>query len=190
VLYNGDADYNCNIFGNIAVADEVDHKGYSTAGWQKMQTSDNVRHGEVRQSGRFALARIYESGHEVPFYQPLAALELFERALNRKDIATGKQAISASFKTAGSTTSTYREGNGTVQYEVVPTDATYNTTTNKPNPYKSQSQSKAAKKEDSAHGRSSSHRRPRQAARAMRPTLPERRSLHGQNQRPFRVKRH
>jgi len=35
----------------------------------------------VKQSGHFAFVRIYESGHEVPFYQPLASLEMFERAI-------------------------------------------------------------------------------------------------------------
>lgn len=80
--------------------------------------------------------RIYESGHEVPFYQPLAALELFERALGRKDIATGKHAVTShgGYKTHGPPTSDYREGNSTVVMEVLPSDATYNTTLNGPNP--------------------------------------------------------
>lgn len=30
---------------------------------------DGIEYGEVRQYGNFSFARIYESGHEVPYYQ-------------------------------------------------------------------------------------------------------------------------
>lgn len=80
--------------------------------------------------------RIYESGHEVPFYQPLAALEMFERTLSRKDIATGQKKMKqhGGYWTHGSSTSDYREGNSTIVFKVLGTDATYNTTLNGPNP--------------------------------------------------------
>jgi carboxypeptidase D len=91
-------------------------------------------HGQVKQAGNFAFARIYESGHEVPFYQPLVSLELFHRAIAGLDIATGEVLYTPDYKTVGTPKSTYREGNGTVQFEVLPWDATYNTTTNEPNP--------------------------------------------------------
>lgn len=102
-----------------------------------MHTSDApVVHGQIKQSANFAFARIYESGHEVPFYQPLAALELFDRAIHGTDIATGKINIEkgCGYKTKGTVKSEYREGNATVQFKVVPDDAVYNTTTNMPNP--------------------------------------------------------
>jgi carboxypeptidase C (cathepsin A) len=35
---------------------------------------DGTEYGEVRQYGKFSFARIYESGHEIPYYQR----ELFE----------------------------------------------------------------------------------------------------------------
>lgn len=41
---------------------------------------------------------------------------------------------SEGYKTVGTAESTYREGNSTVQFAVLPTNATYNTTTNAPNP--------------------------------------------------------
>lgn len=80
--------------------------------------------------------RIYESGHEVPFYQPLVALEMFERALSRKDIATGheKTCHHGGYRTVGTPTSDYREGNSTIVLKVLDPDATYNTTLNGPNP--------------------------------------------------------
>ena len=67
-------------------------------------------------------------------YQPLASLEIFERAIAGLDIATGKTKVSSSYKTIGPSKSTYREGNSTIQFSVVNATATYNTTTNVPNP--------------------------------------------------------
>lgn len=109
-------------------------EGYSKAGFTNISTSDKVVHGQVKQSGTFSFLRIYESGHEVPFYQPLASLEIFERALKQIDIATGKEKIKHDYKTVGTPTSTYREGNATVQFEVTPKNATYNTALNAPDP--------------------------------------------------------
>ena len=75
----------------------------------------------------------------MPFYQPLTSLELFERAILRKDLATGEKHITSSYKTKGTPTSDYREGNSTIVFEVLPSNATYNTTLNGPNPSASES---------------------------------------------------
>ncbi|CAG8949403.1 hypothetical protein HYFRA_00005032 [Hymenoscyphus fraxineus] len=132
VLFAGDADYNCNWLGSEAVAEVVNTPGYSSAGYTNITTSDSIVHGQVKQSGLFSFSRIYESGHEVPFYQPLVALELFDRAINGKDIATGLVDVKSGYITNGTAKSTYREGNGTMSFEVLPPDSTYNTTTNRP----------------------------------------------------------
>jgi carboxypeptidase D len=129
--------YTGNWIGNEAVVDfEIKPPGWSSAGYVDISTSDDVVHGQVKQSASFAFARIYEAGHEVPFYQPVVALEMFERAITGYDIATGttKVAKGSSYKTTGPPKSTYREGGATVQHKVLPTDSTYNTTTNAPNP--------------------------------------------------------
>ncbi|KAI0901605.1 carboxypeptidase S1 [Annulohypoxylon nitens] len=131
-IYAGDADYNCNWLGGEAVAEEIAAPGFSKAGYVDMVTSDNVTHGQVKQAGKFSFTRIYESGHEVPFYQPLAALEYFERAIKGHDIQTGRAPVSADYTTKGTPKSTYRQGNATVQWEVLPANATYDTTTNQP----------------------------------------------------------
>ena len=106
------------------------------AGYANISTSDDIVHGQVKQNENFAFVRIYYSGHEVPFYQPLAGLELFERAIHGVDLRTGKTAVRAGsgYKTKGSAKSTYHEGNATIQYEVLPSNATYNTSTGAPNP--------------------------------------------------------
>lgn len=132
LLYAGDADYNCNLIGNEVVSGQIGAPGFDTAGYTNIKTSDHITHGQVKQSGSFGFARIYESGHEVPYYQPLAALEIFARAIKRTDIATGTVAVTAKYKTTGPAKSTYREGNSTIQNKVTPSCATYNTTTNAP----------------------------------------------------------
>ncbi|KAI1170071.1 Alpha/Beta hydrolase protein [Nemania sp. FL0916] len=131
-LYAGDADYNCNWLGSEQIATAVNAPGYSKAGYRDVQTSDGVVHGQVRQAGKFSFTRVYESGHEVPFYQPLAALEYFQRAISGKDIETGKEKVGKGYRTDGPSVSTYREGNGTIQFTVTPANLTYDTTTNKP----------------------------------------------------------
>lgn len=82
-------------------------------------------HGQVKAAGKFSFVRIYESGHEVPFYQGLTALEMFERAVYGKDIATGKKTPNHGYFTEGSKKSEFREGNSTIQFEVLPANATY-----------------------------------------------------------------
>ena len=135
-MYAGDADFNCNWLGGQVVANEVNATGFSSAGYTNLSTSDDVVHGQVKQAGNFTFVRIYESGHEVPFYQPLAAFEMFDRAIQGLDIATGTVDVDSlpGYITNGTATSTYREGNATVQFEVLDPDTTYNTTLNGPNP--------------------------------------------------------
>jgi len=136
MMYTGDADYNCNWLGGEVVSKEVNAPGFSSAGYVNITTSDNIVHGQVRQAGAFSFVRIYDAGHEVPFYQPLVSLEIFKRAISNKDIATGKKRAEGNYKTVGTAKSTYREGNSTIQFQVLNTTATYNTTTNGPNPPK------------------------------------------------------
>ncbi|KAJ5765787.1 Peptidase S10 serine carboxypeptidase [Penicillium odoratum] len=136
VMYFGDADYNCNWLGGQVIAKEINAPGYEEAGFVNLTTSDGIVHGQVRQSDLYTFIRIYESGHEVPFYQPLAALSFFERGISRKDIATGKKKMRqhGGYRTVGTPTSDYREGNSTIVFKDLSSDATYNTTLNGPNP--------------------------------------------------------
>ncbi|KAI0481773.1 Alpha/Beta hydrolase protein [Xylaria cf. heliscus] len=152
-LYAGDADYNCNWLGSEVIADTIgaststststsssssssssssQKSGYTGAGYRDVTTSDGLVHSQVKQSGKFSFTRFYESGHEVPFYQPLASLEFFGRAIAGLDIETGTRVVGASYRTEGPAKSTYREGNGTVQFEVTPANLTYDVITNKP----------------------------------------------------------
>jgi Serine carboxypeptidase len=68
---------------------------------------DGVQYGETREYGNFSFTRIYEAGHEVPYYQPLASLALFNRTINMFDIATGETKITADYATNGTAESTH-----------------------------------------------------------------------------------
>lgn len=109
---------------------------FNSAGYTNISTPDDIVHGEVKQRSNFAFARIFESGHSVPFYQPLVTLEMLKRVINGKDVATGLHDVRLgdSYKTEGPARSLFREGNETVVHHDLSPDATYNITTNKPNP--------------------------------------------------------
>ena len=102
-----------NWLGGEAVYDSL-HTG--TPGYVNISTSDPLVHGQAKQIGSFAFARIYDAGHEVPYYQPLTALAIFERAINGYDIATGQTQVDREYVTEGEAKSTYREGNSTVHF--------------------------------------------------------------------------
>lgn len=159
------SDYVCNWLGGEVVADMINATGFCDAGYVNITTSDNVVHGQVKQSGLFSFLRIYESGHEVPFYQPLAALEIFERALKQVDIATGEVEIDDDYRTKGTPTSTYREGNGTVQFEITPKNATYNTALNAPDPEPTWGVSEAVEKRSMQKRAMKKMERPRRSRR-------------------------
>lgn len=131
-IYAGDADFDCNWIGGEAVAEEVMGVRFDEAGYVDLQTADGIVHGQVKQAGRFSFTRVYESGHMVPFYQPLAARTIFERAINAVDIQSGSFVADNNYTTTGSKKSTYREGNGTMQWRTIPISTTYDSTTNTP----------------------------------------------------------
>ncbi|KAF1930030.1 carboxypeptidase S1 [Didymella exigua CBS 183.55] len=108
-LAYGDADYICNWFGGQAISLAVDYthsKKFRAAGYEAMMV-DGMEYGEVRQYGNFSFARIYESGHEVPYYQPEAALAYFNRTLYHYDIATGEKKVTADLETSGPANATH-----------------------------------------------------------------------------------
>lgn len=50
---------------------------------------DGKEYGQARQKDNFAFLRVYEAGHMVQYYQPLAMLEFFNRTIQGLDLATG-----------------------------------------------------------------------------------------------------
>ncbi|KNG81454.1 carboxypeptidase S1 [Aspergillus nomiae NRRL 13137] len=110
-LIYGDADYICNWFGGEAVslAANYSHAAqFRSAGYTPLKVN-GVEYGETREYGNFSFTRVYEAGHEVPYYQPIASLQLFNRTLFGWDIAEGQKKVWPSYKTNGTATATHTQ---------------------------------------------------------------------------------
>ena len=110
-MFYGDADFICNWFGGEAVSNALQYThtaDFAKTGYAPFLV-DGTEYGEVRQYGNFSFARIYEAGHEVPYYQPEASLAFFKRTLEGLDIATGKEKVSADLGTEGEASATHTE---------------------------------------------------------------------------------
>ncbi|KAB8302690.1 hypothetical protein EYC80_006052 [Monilinia laxa] len=108
-LFYGDADYVCNWFGGEAVslaANYTHSAEFAAAGYAPFLV-DGTEYGEVRQYGNFSFLRIYEAGHEAPYYQPLASLEFFRRTLLNLDIADGKSRVTSNYSSPGTPSATH-----------------------------------------------------------------------------------
>lgn len=108
MLY-GDADYICNWLGGEAVSKAVNHThkaDFLAAGYEPM-VYGGMEYGEVRERGNFSFTRIYEAGHEVPFYQPQAALAHFQRVIEARDIPTGLEMVTANLTSNGTPNATH-----------------------------------------------------------------------------------
>ncbi|GES56955.1 carboxypeptidase S1 [Aspergillus terreus] len=110
-LIYGDADYICNWFGGEAVslAANFSHAAQFRAAGYAPLLVDGVEYGETREFGNFSFTRVYEAGHEVPYYQPIASLQLFNRTLFGWDIAKGEEKIGPGYKTGGEARATHTE---------------------------------------------------------------------------------
>lgn len=68
-------------FGGEAVSLAVNYTHaaqFRAAGYVPL-TVDGVEYGEVRQYGNFSFTRIYEAGHQVPYYQPIRKFVIYHR---------------------------------------------------------------------------------------------------------------
>ncbi|KAJ6145231.1 hypothetical protein N7470_009126 [Penicillium chermesinum] len=110
-LIYGDADYICNWFGGQAISLAAKHrheKEFKAAGYAPFLV-DGVEYGETREYGNFSFTRVYEAGHEVPYYQPIAALQLFNRTLNGWELPNGLKKLSPGYGSSGPATATHTE---------------------------------------------------------------------------------
>lgn len=113
-LVYGDADYVCNWYGGEAVslaanfswADKFRNAGYAPL------MANGKHYGDTREYGNFSFTRVFDAGHLVPYYQPEAALAMFNRTINGLDIATGEETIHGDYSTQGKLKSTYSQKNG------------------------------------------------------------------------------
>lgn len=92
-LMYGDRDYTCNWIGGEAASLHVPYseaRRFRAAGYANIHTNGSYVGGMVRQHGNFSFTRVFQSGHQIPAYQPETAYRIFQRAMFNADIATGK----------------------------------------------------------------------------------------------------
>jgi hypothetical protein len=93
-LVHGDRDFACNWIGGENVSLNIPwskQSSFRSAGYAPLKVNSTYEGGQVRQYGNLSFTRVYDSGHEVPAYQPQTAYEIFTRVMNNLDVATGSQ---------------------------------------------------------------------------------------------------
>ncbi|KAJ7650889.1 alpha/beta-hydrolase [Roridomyces roridus] len=88
LIWAGDADINCNWLGGHASVLAMDWYGKERLNKTPLTniTVDGTIVAAVQNVDNFSFARVYESGHEVPAFQPVAALEIFKQVVNKQPL--------------------------------------------------------------------------------------------------------
>ncbi|KAI0839057.1 putative carboxypeptidase S1 [Hypoxylon sp. FL0890] len=88
LIWTGDADYFCNWPGTLRVADAVGWPGQEPFGNQTLEpyTLNGVEKGTFKSLDNLIFMRIYEAGHNVPFYQPEVSLQIFKQTMEKGGI--------------------------------------------------------------------------------------------------------
>ncbi|EEA21196.1 hypothetical protein EYB25_008653 [Talaromyces marneffei] len=88
LVWAGDADWICNWLGNYGVANAVNFSGHAEFSAKNLApyTVNGVEKGMFKNVNNFSFLKVYGAGHEVPFYQPETALQVFEQILQKKPI--------------------------------------------------------------------------------------------------------
>ncbi|KAI0158422.1 Alpha/Beta hydrolase protein [Pestalotiopsis sp. NC0098] len=91
-LVYGDRDFQCNWYGGEQISLDIQSRitdDFHGAKYADIQTNESYTGGLVRQFGNLSFSRVYDAGHEVPWYQPETAYRIFQRVMSNKDVATG-----------------------------------------------------------------------------------------------------
>ncbi|KAI0377553.1 putative carboxypeptidase S1 [Hypomontagnella monticulosa] len=88
VIWTGDTDYVCNWPGTLAAADAVEWPRKETFASLTLEpyTVNGVQKGTFKSLDNLTFMRIFEAGHNVPFYQPEASLQIFEQTMKTSGI--------------------------------------------------------------------------------------------------------
>ncbi|KAM0283417.1 hypothetical protein ACHAQH_002541 [Verticillium albo-atrum] len=97
-LIHGDRDWRANWPGGQAVSLSLAHRNrarFASAGYASLSVPGIPagKAGFVRQAGRLSFSVVTNAGHEVPYYQPAAAYAIYQRAIEGRDVATGKKDV-------------------------------------------------------------------------------------------------
>jgi hypothetical protein len=110
-LIYGDADVICNWYGgqnhslHLASLVPAYKTAFPEAGYADIVVNASYIGGAVRQYGNLSFSRVYDAGHQVPYYQPETAFTVFTRMIQGDDISMGRNVDLSSFGTEGPSTS-------------------------------------------------------------------------------------
>jgi cathepsin A (carboxypeptidase C) len=91
-IQKGEADFICNYLGNHAWTEALEWPGKKAFNAEKQKTlkltgkGDDI--GTYKASGNFSFITIHEAGHMVPYDQPAASLDFFNRWLGGEWLET------------------------------------------------------------------------------------------------------
>lgn len=90
VVWAGDADWICNWFGGLAAADAVSYSGQSTFSSKALAPYNvaGTQGGTYKTVDNFSFLRVFGAGHEVPFYTPQLALQVFKQTMQQQPLAS------------------------------------------------------------------------------------------------------
>ncbi|TAQ91182.1 hypothetical protein B7494_g565 [Chlorociboria aeruginascens] len=90
LIWAGDADWICNWFGGLASANAVTYSGSTAfnAAPVKNYTVSGVSSGTFKTVDNLSWLRVFGSGHEVPYYQPATALQVFTQTMQKLPISS------------------------------------------------------------------------------------------------------
>ncbi|KAG8871517.1 hypothetical protein FRB98_000716, partial [Tulasnella sp. 332] len=89
LIWYGDADYICNWVGGLALTRKMEWYGkkrFGNASFKDVKIGGVGHVGEVINVDNFSFLRVFKAGHEVPFYQPVASLELLKQVIAKQQI--------------------------------------------------------------------------------------------------------
>ena len=89
VVYFGDADYICNYEGGLQAANNVTYAGTAkfNAAALSSYTVNGKASGLFKTQGKFSYLQVFKAGHEVPYYQPALALQVFTQTMKGNAIS-------------------------------------------------------------------------------------------------------
>ncbi|KAK0512578.1 hypothetical protein JMJ35_004595 [Cladonia borealis] len=90
VVWAGDADWICNWFGGLAAANAVTYAGSSAFNAAPLEpyTVNGTEGGTFKTVDNFSFLRVFGAGHEVPYYQPAVALQVFRQTMGQEALSS------------------------------------------------------------------------------------------------------
>lgn len=86
LVWAGDADWICNWYGGLDVANSVSFSGSSSFASAALApyTVNGKQGGTFKTQNNFSFLRVFGAGHEVPYYAPEVALQAFVQTMQKK----------------------------------------------------------------------------------------------------------